>query len=177
MDPHLKLASDLLKAHNPLGVKMRAGMKLAGFYSTWYLKQWFNSSLWSQHQDMGVLSEHYQYVQACSHRLARTIFHYMGLYRDKLERKQVLLGHLMDIGTELFAMAATCSYAKSLQGEHPDAMTLADYFCREATRRIEDHYRNLASNDDAMMGQIGKSVLGGDHRWLEEGIQWIGPNA
>jgi len=27
------------------------------------------------------------------------------------------------------------------------------------------------------MGQLGKAVLNGDHRWLEEGIQWIGPNA
>ena len=179
MDPHLKLAADLLKAHIPLGVKMKSGMKLAGFYTTWYLKQWFNSSLWSQHRSMGILSGHYQYVQACSHRLARTIFHYMGLYRDKLERKQVLLGHLMDIGTELFAMAATCSYAKSLEEEHKGtgALTLADYFCREATRRIEEHYRHLASNDDGMMGQIGKAVLNGDHLWLEEGIQWIGPNA
>ncbi len=179
MDPHLKLAKDLLKAHTPVGTKMSAGMKLAGFYSGWYLKQWFNSSLWSQHNEMGVLSGHYQYVQACSHRLARTMFHYMGLFRDKLERKQVLLGHLMDIGTELFAMAATCSYAISLAGKRHDdgPMTLADYFCREATRRIEEHYRALVANDDVMMNQLGKAVLGGEHRWLEEGIQWIGPNA
>jgi hypothetical protein len=179
MDPHLKLAKDLLKAHTPVGTKMSAGVKLAGFYSGWYLKQWFNSSLWSQHNEMGVLSGHYQYVQACSHRLARTIFHYMGLYRDKLERKQVLLGHLMDIGTELFAMAATCSYAMSLAGQrHDDApMTLADYFCRDATRRIEEHFRALAANDEPMMNQLGKAVLNGDHRWLEEGIEWIGPRA
>jgi alkylation response protein AidB-like acyl-CoA dehydrogenase len=179
MDPHLKLAADLLKSHIPLGVKMRAGMKLAGFYSGWYLKQWFNSSLWSSHSRMGQLAGHYQYVQACSHRLARTIFHYMGLYRDKLERKQVLLGHLMDIGTELFAMAACCSYAVSQQAsrKHDGPIALADYFCREATMRIEEHFRALACNNDAMMGQLGKAVLNGDHRWLEEGIQWIGPNA
>ncbi len=179
MDPHLNLASDILKAHTPIGTKMKAGVKLASFYSGWYLKQWVNSSLWSAHNEMNSLAGHYQYVHACSHRLARTTFHYMGMYRDKLERKQILLGRLMDIGTELFAMAATCSYAHSLvkRGGDSSAETLADLFCRDATRRIEGHFRSLASNDDTMMNQVGKSVLAGDMRWLEGGVQWIGKNA
>jgi alkylation response protein AidB-like acyl-CoA dehydrogenase len=176
MDPHLNLASDILKVHNPIGVKMKAGMKLASFYSTWYVNQWVNSSLWSAHNDMGALAGHYQYVHACSHRLARTIFHYMGLYRDKLERKQILLGRLMDIGTELFAMAATCSYAHSLKQKDSNdtAIHLADYFCREATIRIESYFKALATNNDKMMNQLGKAVLAGDMRWLEDGVQWIG---
>jgi alkylation response protein AidB-like acyl-CoA dehydrogenase len=177
MDPHLKLAADILRTNNALGVKMKAGVRLAAFYSGWYLKQWFNSSLWSQHSEMGTLSGHASYVRASSHRLARTIFHYMGLYRDKLERKQMLLGHLMDIGTELFAMSATCSYALSQAKERgSDApMSLADFFCRDATRRIEDHYRALGNEDNTLMNQVGKAVLTGEHRWLEEGVQWIGP--
>jgi hypothetical protein len=179
MDPHLNLAADILKGHTPMGVKMKAGMKLASFYSGWYLKQWLNSSLWAAHDEMGALAGHYQYIHACAHRLARTIFHYMGLYRDKLERKQILLGRLMDIGTELFAMAATCSYAHSLvkRGGDDSATVLADYFCRTATRRIEAHFKDLASNDDGMMNQLGKRVLAGDIRWLEDGAQWIGTNA
>ena len=100
----------------------------------------------------------------------------MGLYRDKLERKQILLGRLMDIGTELFAMAATCSYAHSLvkRGGDAGAETLADYFCRTATRRIEGYFKELASNDDGLMNHVGKQVLAGDMRWLEDGVQWIG---
>jgi len=177
MDPHLRLASDLLRTHTPLGVKMKAGAKLAAFYSGWYLRQWFNSSLWTSHNRMGALAGHYQYLQACSHRLARTIFHYMGLYRDQLERRQLLLGRLMDIGTELFAMAATCSYAAKLTqtGGGQTPITLADLFCREATRRIEGHFLALASNDDRLINQVGKSVLAGDMTWLEDGVQWVGP--
>ena len=173
MDPHLKLAADLLKKHTPVGTKLKAGAKLAGFYTGWYAKQWFNSSLWERHDDMGVLSGHYHYMQATAHRLARTIFHSMGLYQEKLERKQVLLGHLMDVGTELFAMAATCSYAMHLAGEkHSESpMNLADEFCRESTRRIEGHFRDLASGNDRLMNQIGKGVLGGDFAWLEDGVQ------
>jgi len=177
MDPHLKLAADLLKRHVPLGTKMKAGAKLASFYSGWYLNQWFNSSLWSQHEDMGGLSEHYQYVHGAAHRLARTIFHYMGLYRDKLERKQVLLGHLMDIGTELFAMAATCSYAQRLSKADPDdhsALALADYFCKQAKARIERRFEDLVQPDGELMNNLAKSVLAGDAKWLEDGVFWVG---
>lgn len=173
MDPHLKLAADLLAKHTPVGTKLTAGAKLATFYTGWYAKQWFNASLWERHDDMGILSGHYHYLQATAHRLARSIFHAMGLYQEKLERKQVLLGHLMDVGTELFAMAATCSYAIRLAGERHDAtpMTLADHFCREATKRIENHFRDIGSGDGKLMNQVGKGVLAGDFAWLETGVQ------
>ena len=173
MDPHLKLAADLLAKHTPVGTKLSAGAKLAGFYTGWYAKQWFNASLWERHDDMGILSGHYHYLQATAHRLARSIFHSMGLYQEKLERKQVLLAHLMDIGTELFAMAATCSYAIRLAGERHDSspMTLADQFCREATKRIENHFRDLGSGDGKLMNQVGKGVLAGEFAWLETGVQ------
>ena len=173
MDPHLKLAADLLAKHTPVGTKLTAGAKLAGFYTGWYAKQWFNASLWERHDDMGILSGHYHYLQATAHRLARSIFHSMGLYQEKLERKQVLLAHLMDIGTELFAMAATCSYAIRLAGERHDSspMTLADQFCREATKRIENHFRDLGSGDGKLMNQVGKGVLAGEFAWLETGVQ------
>ncbi len=178
MDPHLRLAGDLLKK-NPLGVKMKAGAKLASFYTGWYLNQWVNSSLWAQHDEMGSLAIHYQYAHSTAHRLARTIFHNMGLYRDKLERKQVILGHLMEIGTELFAMAATCSYARTIHdpGSSDSAIQLADYFCREAARRIEGHFRSLSNNDERMMNAVAKRVLAGDMKWLEQGILWVGPKA
>jgi len=176
MDPHLRLAGDILKK-NPLGVKMKAGAKLAAFYTGWYANQWVNSSLWAGHEEMGVLASHYQYAHSTAHRLARTIFHNMGLYRDKLERKQVILAHLMEIGTELFAMAATCSYAVSLEKSRQDdsPILLADYFCREAARRIEDHFRLLGNNDERMMNVLAKRVLAGDAKWLEEGVVWVGP--
>ncbi len=178
MDPHLRLASDVLSKHTPVGIKLKAGAKLASFYSHWYLNQWFNSSMWSQHEEMGTLADHYKYVHSTSHRLARTIFHNMGLYRDKLERKQVLLGRLMEIGTELFAMASCCSYAKMLskrEGADKSPIMLADMFCKDAARRIEAHFKSAGDNDDAVMNQVGKAILAGEAKWLEEGIRWIGP--
>lgn len=176
MDPHLRVASDLLKPHTPLSAKMKAGLSVGMFYGTWYPRQWINSSLWASHSDMGALAEHYQYVHSTSHRLARTIFHNMAKYQDKLERKQMLLGHLMEIGTELFAMTATCSYARSLRsrGESDNVEVLADVFCREAQKRIEAHFKIIASNNHSLINKLGKSVLEGKMRWMEGGVQWIG---
>jgi len=173
MDPHLKMAADILKASTPAMQKLRSGVKLAGFYAGWYTNQWVNASLWKGFDDKGRLADHYQFLDATAHRLARTIFHYMGLYRDRLERKQVVLGHLMDIGTELFAMAATCSYVRKLKQRNPaddTAMNLADYHCREATRRIEHHFHSLGDHDDRLMSGIAKSVLAGEFEWLEDGM-------
>jgi hypothetical protein len=121
---------------------------------------------------MGALAGHYHYIETGAHRLARTIFHQMGLYRDKLERRQLILGRLMDIGADLFAMASVCSYARHLGT--PAAEQLADHFCQEAVRRIETLYRELAANHDMVTNRVGKAVLAGDMRWLEEGVEWIG---
>ncbi|HAT09850.1 MAG TPA: DNA polymerase II [Planctomycetes bacterium] len=172
MDPHLRLAADVIRPGVPTGVKMRAGAKLAAHYSAWYASQWFNAGLWHHHNEMGGLAGHYQYIESGAHRMARSMFHHMGMYRDKLERRQLILGRLMDIGTDLFAMAATCSYARHLGTDA--AERLADHFCREAIRRIESTYRELAANHDPVTNQVGKSVLAGDMRWLEEGVEWIG---
>jgi hypothetical protein len=172
MDPHLRLAADVIRPGVPTGVKMRAGAKLAAHYSAWYASQWFNAGLWHHHNEMGGLAGHYQYIESGAHRMARSMFHHMGMYRDKLERRQLILGRLMDIGTDLFAMAATCSYARHLGTDA--AERLADHFCREAIRRIESAYRELAANHDPVTNQVGKSVLAGDMRWLEEGVEWIG---
>lgn len=170
MDPHLKVASDLLKRHTPTGEKLRAGVKLAAYYSTWYPTQWLNTSLWSSYSELGELSDHFHFVDTTSHRLARTIFHFMGLYRDKLERHQNALGRLMDIGTELFVISATCSYAMKEKLGHKEAILLADNWCNHARRRVERLFEDLNRNDDGQDNKLAGEVLKGDLTWMEEGI-------
>ena len=180
MDPHLKVAEDLLKQKVPFGKKLRSGLKLAAFYSKWYPKQWVNSSLWKSHAELGKLSKHIVYVERASHKLARSIFHYIGIYQNRLERKQNLLGGLMDIGTLLFAMVTTCFFAKSekerLKGvKGVDVMTpeyLADVFCLNTTRKVNILFKNLSDNDTRKEHKLAKSVLNGEIKWLEEGIRW-----
>ena len=89
----------------------------------------------------------------------------------------MVLAHLMDIGTELFAMAATCSYALEQQSKQGGStpIELADLFCRQARRRIRRHFSELWCNDNRRVNALAKRVSAGDMRWLEEGIIWIGP--
>lgn len=101
----------------------------------------------------------------------------MVKYMQRLERKQMLLGRLMEIGTDLFAMAATCSYALSLKNQRGESpIELADYFCQMARRRIEERFAALTSNDDKHANAIAKQTLEKSYRWLEDGVVWIGPD-
>ena len=84
-----------------------------------------------------------------------------------------MLFRVVDIGAELFAMAATCSRAKMLRKDPQaaqGAQDLADLFCRQARRRVEDSFDGLFDNDDVATYRVAQDVLGGKHAWLEEGV-------
>ena len=174
MDPHLKVAADLLKRSTPTTDKIKAGVKMAGYYGTWYPSQWVNKSLWSSYEELEELSDHFHYVDSTCHRLARTIFHNMGIHREKLERRQNLLGRLMDIGTELFVMAAVCSYAVQLRKEKPESVELAENWCIHARKKVEQLFEDLSNNQDALDNKLAGDVLKGQMRWMEVGIVSIG---
>lgn len=180
MDPHLRLAAGMMKRKAPTTEKVRAGMSMAAYYGGWYPKQWVNASVWHAHEEVGGLGAEFRYIESASHRLARTLFHYMGLYQERLEKRQNILGNLVDIGTELFAIASTCSYANGLVVRHPDdrsPLELAQLFSKQARLRIAEHYRSLKSNADREANRLAKQVLGDTFRWLEEGIVESEPDA
>lgn len=177
MDPHLKKLGFLLKGKPGIKEYLIEIPKLIGQYSWWYLKQLFRPMKTEAYQELGPLAKHYKFIETRAPRLARTIFYYMARYQQKLEHKQMILGRLMDIGTDLFVMAATCSYAvfqsKKLNNQSP--IDLANYFCEVAERRIDQNFSDLTSNDDAQTNSIAKRVVNKEFKWLEEGIIRIGP--
>ncbi|MFT4553244.1 MAG: alkylation response protein AidB-like acyl-CoA dehydrogenase [Chlamydiales bacterium] len=175
MDPHLKYVLDVMKSKG--GEKVSAILKLFAFYATWYPKQWIYGSKSSQYKSMGPLAKHMRYVEKSAHKLARNIFLYMALYQQGLEKKQLILGRLMEIGTDLFAITATCSYATKLANEKngdKSVISLAEYFCTRTRRRINDRFKMLSDNDDKPSNELAKDILNGDMKWMEEGIMWIG---
>ncbi|HEV8053130.1 MAG TPA: acyl-CoA dehydrogenase family protein [Parachlamydiaceae bacterium] len=180
MDSHLKRAGDLLNPKTSLMQKGKAFFNVLGHYSAWYPKQLWGSNFSSgSFKDTGKLEKHFGFIQKQSHHLAGEIFVAMAKYQQNLERKQMLLGRLMEIGTDLFAMSATCSYALSLQGK-PDvgdsSIELADHFCYLARRRIEERFAALSHNDDRSANALAKNALDKSFRWLEKGIVWMGPD-
>ncbi|HLP39957.1 MAG TPA: acyl-CoA dehydrogenase family protein [Fibrobacteria bacterium] len=173
MDPHMQVAAEIM-LKVPMGRKIRAGLKMANFYSRWYPQQWINGSIFPSYSEFGPkLSRHMNYVERTAHTLGRSIFHAMGMYQNSLERRQLVLARFVDIGTELFAMAATCAHAKLLtekDPKNPHPQHLANFFCKEARRRVEASFAAISDNDDRQGNKIAKAMMAGEYKWMEEGI-------
>ncbi len=173
LDPHLKVAADLLRPHSPMSKKMKALGGMGKFYAGWYplrlAGRWWSGG----HGEMGSLARYGRFIERSSRRLATGLFHGMVRYQDKLERKQILLGHLMEIGTELFAMATTCAYAQMLSKEQTSGGSpevLADLFCRQARLRILGHFKALRTNEQSRANRLAKQILDDSFTWMEEGV-------
>jgi hypothetical protein len=174
VDRHLRVAGELVSPDAPMGRKIAAALRAGLFYATWYPARWLGWGHWPRHAGFGRLATHVRYVDRTARRLARSLFHAMARLGPALEKRQSVLFRLVDVGAELFAMAATCSRAEMLRRrggpESEGAVELADLFCRQARRRIEDSFRSLFRNDDVRTYHAAQHVLAGAHEWLEQGL-------
>ncbi|MCZ6795617.1 MAG: acyl-CoA dehydrogenase family protein [Planctomycetota bacterium] len=171
LDPHLRRAGDLLNPRAPLGKKLQAAGRAGLHYLGWYPGLWnpFTGSL-HVHRD---LAGHLAWVERSSRKLARKLFHAMGIHQARLERKQALLSRFVEIGTELFAASAACARADALHQKDPEAhrgvIELAAEFCRGARRRVAETFRGVSRNSDRQTYRFAQKVLEGDYEWLEKG--------
>ena len=111
------------------------------------------------------------FVQGASKRLARETFHEMAKYQQKLESKQSILNRVVDIGTELFAISAVCSYAAMLAKDgQANAIDLADSFCCDARKRINVTFSEGSHNTDRQNLKIAKKILAKEFEWMENQI-------
>ena len=173
LDKHMKLAGDLLSPKTSLGRKFSALLQCASFYPFWYLRLWLPTGLWPRFNQAGSLGKHLRFVECRSRQLARTLFHQMIRFGPKLERRQMILGRLVEVGTELFAMATACTKALELEKQQPEEKgprELADLFCRQARLRISQYFRGVCCNTDLKDGHAAAKALEGGYEWLEKGI-------
>src|SRR3712207_1809779 len=98
----------------------------------------------------------------------------MGRYQARLEQKGHLLGRIVDIGAELYAMACACVYADTIGREQPErrqeAVELADLFCGQARRRADRLFAELWDNDDDARYRAAQQVLSGRYEWFESDV-------
>lgn len=178
VDTHLKVAGAIGDPKASLGAKIPALFKAGLYYAWWYPSRWLGWGWWPRYSEFGKLAKHMRFANRASRRLARTLFHTIVRFGPGLEKRQAVLGRMVEIGAELFAMTSACSRAIMLQRSRSaedrtrgaSAAQLADAFCRLARRRINERFRAVFGNDDPAIYRTAQQVMADDFVWLEEGI-------
>lgn len=122
------------------------------------------------------LKKHLHFVVDAAKRLARSVIMAAGKYQAKLPAKQMLFQRLFWIAAELYAISAVCFYAAKLEKQpgHEAFSGLADYYCREARRRLSESnnlFASLSDNDDDLAKELGKALAEGKFDdWLKADI-------
>ncbi|RDV08732.1 acyl-CoA dehydrogenase [Arthrobacter sp. RT-1] len=175
VDAHLAAAGDLASVTASLQDKAKAAVGASGFYAKWLPKLVAGAGMDPRsYSEFGRLAKQLRFVERSSRRLARQTFYGMGRWQANLAYKQAFLGRVVDIGAELFAMAACCSRAEMLLHTAPEraasAYELAEAFCEQARVRVDEYFDQLWRNTDDGDRGLTRKVLAGDYTWLEEGI-------
>ncbi len=173
VDEHLKVAGDLVNPRAPTGKRIAGALRAAVYYAWWYPTRWIGWGRWPRYGEFGPLARHLRWVDRRARKLARSLFYAMMRFGPSLEKRQAVLGRLVDVGAELFTMTAACVRAEKLRRENPgDAspVTLADLFCRQSRRRVDASFRSLFRNDDVRTYQVAQEAMAGRFEWLEEGV-------
>ncbi len=175
VDAHLAAAGDLASADADMGAKARAAVKASGFYAKW-LPQLVTGkgTVPTSYSEFGRLARHLRFVERSSRKLARQTFYGMSRWQAGLEHRQGFLGRIVDIGAELFAMAAACSRAEMLRADDAAqgdaAYELADAFCAQSRVRVEELFDGLWRNTDDVDRRVARRTLDGAYLFLEEGV-------
>ena len=161
LDPHLQKTKPLMSAKTgALGI-LKATCAVLGYYVPWYIGLWLPA--FPKYEKVHpALDGHMRYVGKMSKKLARFVIHQMMRHQKKLESKQTVLNRVVDIGTELFAIASTCSYAQHMRETETDkrnAVELADLFCCEARARVDTLFRNTHGNHDRKKLSVSRKLL------------------
>jgi alkylation response protein AidB-like acyl-CoA dehydrogenase len=178
VDSHLKIAGTIADPDASGAAKLAALVKAAIYYAGWYPARWIGWGRWPKYGEFGPLARQMRYVNRASRRLTRALFHAIVRFGPKLEKRQAVLFRLVEVGTELFAMSATCTRTQSLRtstspedrGKSGTAVTLANTFCTIARRRIEARFDRLFDNDDVALYQTAQRVMANEMTWIESGI-------
>ncbi len=173
VDTHLAVAGALIDPKTPAGRKVAALAHAGWFYATWYPRLWVGLRGRLGYGEFGPLAPHVRFVDRSSRRLARTLFHCMVRFGPKLEKRQAVLGRLVEIGAELLAITAACSRAQAMVRQDPanrGPLELADLFSRHARRRVEERFASVFDNDDVATYAVAQQVLREEHAWLEQGM-------
>jgi hypothetical protein len=184
VDAHLSVATDIVDPMAGFKRKARAAAKASGFYAKWLPSLLAGKGqLPGAYREFGQLANHLRFIERTSRKLARSTFYGMSRWQARLEHRQAFLGRLVDIGAELYAMAACCIYAMELRQPCGESVVeLADVFCQQSRRRIAELFDRLWHNTDSVDCKLAGRALDQEFLWLDHGVidpsiegPWIAP--
>jgi len=171
VDKHLQVAGAMVDPKATIGDKIAALPKISLFYGWWYPTRWLKGLFTPSYLKFGRWASHLRFIHRSAAKLARESFHGMMVYREKMERKQVFLFRLVDVVNELFAMTASIARAIALEKRNApgaaEAAELADMFCNNSRRVVEERFFQLWNNDDDQKVAVTKQVMGDAYAWME----------
>ncbi len=157
LDPHLRRGAAALDSRKPTSERLSTALRASCFYAGWYPRRWLPASHGIPRDLDPQLRASLRTTAVLSRRLARTIFHSMAVHGPKLERRQLLLGRLVDIGAELLAVSASVSRAHSL-GD-PRSLELARYIGRRGVHRCRRLFADASKAPDADGYRLAMSLM------------------
>lgn len=161
LDPHLRRGAAAVDTREAMGVRLRAAAKASIFYAGWYPSRWLPLP---SHPPAGPLSYEMRLIATLSRRLSRALFHSMVRHGPKLDRQQLLLGRLVDVGAELYAMSTSCARALHLLARNeadPQTLATVSYLCKRGGRRIESLFTEARKAPDKEGYRLAQGLLFG----------------
>lgn len=167
LDPHLKIGAEVVNSTLPLKQRAKAVLRAGLTYATWYPRMWLPGGAGhAAHHLHPQLRRDMNAIARESHKLARTLFHAMVLNGPALERRQILLGRIVDIGAELFVWSTTLAYAGSLMkgtaansAETEKLLRKVRYFGRLTRTRLGSHYKALKETLEPEARQVSRDLM------------------
>jgi hypothetical protein len=175
VDQHLEVRGRAARGRRRPQGEGALAVESAKFYSRWLPQLTVGKGQRpGSYEEFGALAGHVRYAERASRKLARSTVLRDDPLAGEAREEAGVLGRIVDIGAELYAISAAAVYAQTLREEHPErgdeAVELADLFIRQARRRVETLFGELFDNDDDANYKVAQQVLEGRHTWLEEGI-------
>lgn len=173
LDPHLSQAGAVLDSRLPLWKRGFAALKAGCFYAIWYPARWIPSLQDPPANLDRRLKAHMDYVIKMSNRLGRTLFHAMARYGPALEKRQLTLSRIVEIGTELFVLTASVYHADALlkkgSGEYgkDELLHLTDYLAQDTKLKVRSNFDALKHNRDKETRSLARDVLEDKLKTLE----------
>ena len=95
----------------------------------------------------------------------------MARYGPALDKQQMLLGRLTEIGTELFVISACALRIDRMIKDNPEKkkeyLELMDVVFSEAKIKIKNNFGGMSNNNDKKNYSFAKKILGGTFKFLE----------